>query len=179
MRVPIEGERGIGYILRPGFDLPPLMFTAEEAETLMLGLGMGDQELGRQAQAARDKITSVLPPDSRDAGTGLFVGGDPAAASTSLPAVIRQAIREERKLRLSYGREDGPASERVIRPIALAHYNNWLTLTGWCELCGAFRSFRIERITKADLLADHFRGQGNRLRAEWIAGWMPPDGTGI
>lgn len=178
MRVPIEGERGVGYVLRPGFDLPPLMFTAEEAETLMLGLGMlerlGDPGLDRQAQAARDKITAVLPANARGAGAGLYVWGEMPALAETLPALLRQAIRDEHKLRLVYCREDGETTERVIRPIALAYYSDWLTLTGWCELRGGFRSFRTHQISAADLLPDRFRGQGDRLRAAWMAEWKRP-----
>ena len=178
MRVPIDGARGLGYVLRPGFDLPPLMFTAEEAEALMLGLGMldrlGDPGLGRQAQSARDKITAVLPQAARGAGAGLYAWQDPLMPGDPLPALIRQSIREERKLRLTYRSKEGAPSDRVIRPIALAYFSRWLTLTGWCELRCDFRSFRMERIETADLMPDRFTGQGDRLRAAWMAEWKRP-----
>lgn len=179
MHVPILGERGIGYVMRPGFDLPPLMFTDEEAEALILGLGMlqqtGDPDLDRNAARARDRILAVLPPSSRDAASGLFAWQDPLEAAAVPPAILRQAIREERKLDIAYRREDGTASRRIIRPIALVYYNRWLTLTGWCELRDGFRSFRADRIDEANLSDDHFRGEGDRLRTIWMAGWKRPD----
>jgi predicted DNA-binding transcriptional regulator YafY len=181
MRVPIEGERGIGYILRPGFDLPPLMFTAEETEAIVVGLALlqrtGDLSLHKSARAAGDKIAASLPPPlARLAGAGaLHAWGAVGSAPTGLDlGMVRQAIREERKLDLSYVNEQGAQTQRVIRPIALVYYSAHATLVGWCDLRSALRNFRADRVGRATLMPDRFQGQGDRLRALWVQGWESP-----
>lgn len=181
MRVPIDGERGIGYILRPGFDLPPLMFTAEETEAIIVGLALlrrtGDVALHKSAQAAGDKITASLPPPlARLTGAGaLHAWGTVGPAPMGIDlALVRQSIREERKLAITYRSETGQDSDRVIRPIALVYYSAHATLVGWCELRAALRNFRTDRVQAAQSLPDRFVGQGDSLRALWVAGWQTP-----
>lgn len=152
-RVPIRGEAGVGYVLGEGFDLPPLMFTPDELEAVMLGLRWvsrrGDQQLSRAAQDTVAKIGAVLPeklkPFLFDAG--LMVPPYVKVIRDSVDvALLRNAIREGWKVELSYRAEDGRESERVIWPIAVAYFEAQRLIIAWCELRQAFRSFRTDRM---------------------------------
>ncbi|MGB8813479.1 MAG: YafY family protein, partial [Paracoccaceae bacterium] len=130
MRVPVEGGRGIGYILRAGFTLPPLMFTVEETEALMLALALldrtGDSGLKRNARTASQKIAAALPPPLREtlANRALHAWGTVTPAPDGIDlALLRQAIREEQKLQITYRDEAGHFTERTLRPIALVYYS--------------------------------------------------------
>jgi len=178
MRVPIEGERGLGYILRPGFTLPPLMFTAEEVEAVVLGLGFldrtGDSSLITSAHSARSKIAAALPQPLQQALTSrsLHAWGPIARPPDQVdPALLRRAIREEAKLALDYRDGEGRTSRRVIWPLALIYVDDAITLTAWCELRQAIRNFRIDRMLACSAEGGNFKGQGDRLRQQWIAGW--------
>lgn len=178
MRVPVEGERGIGYILRPGFDLPPLMFTIEETEAVVLALALlertGDAELKAAARRVGDKIAGAVPPPLRRtlSARALHAWGaaPPEPGGIDLSAV-RRAIRDEEKLLIDYRDEYGRASERVIRPIALIYYSERANVVAWCELRTAIRNFRTDRVEACAPTGQHFRGEGERLRELWIAGW--------
>jgi predicted DNA-binding transcriptional regulator YafY len=178
----IQGEPGVGYILRPGFMLPPLMFSADEIEALVLGSRWvasraSDERLGEAATRALSKITAVLPPELRESAdaTSLRVApGDMARPSVD-PAIIRLAIRREHKLALDYRKEDGAESERIIWPILIGFFDNARIVAGWCEMRQAFRNFRIDRITRLEELEDRYP----RRRAAMIKQWraeqqMPP-----
>jgi predicted DNA-binding transcriptional regulator YafY len=178
MRVPIEGGRGIGYVLRSGFDLPPLMFTIEETEAIVLALALlkrtGDLALRKAADGVTDKIAAALPAPLRPtlSANTLYAWGmvQPPPGGTDF-ALLRQAIRDERKLALHYRDEGGSRTERIIRPIALIYYASTAVLVGWCELRQGFRNFRTDRIEASSTVEDAFIGQGDRLRNQWIAGW--------
>lgn len=150
---PIEGEAGVGYLLRSGYFLPPLMFGADELEALVLGARwvqrQGDEALAQAAAQALAKIATASPKDLRDimADTGLWTPpiGNPATKSLDLQP-IREAIRHEHKLQLAYTDESGAASERTIWPIGLAFYDGKRTVLSWCELREAYRLFRVDRI---------------------------------
>ena len=177
MRIPIEGERGVGYILRPGFTLPPLMFTIEETEAMVIALGLldrrGDGELRRAAHGVSEKIAASLPPPLRDRiGSGaLRVWGTRADERGLDLALARQAIRDEARLSVTYRDEAGRTTDRVLRPIALVYYSETANLVAWCELRQAIRHFRPDRVTDARLAGGHFRGEGDRLRKLWTEGW--------
>ena len=149
----IDGEAGIGFVLRPGFVLPPLMFSDEELEALVLGSRFvaqhADEPLARAARNAVAKIAAVLPDDLRDsiAGTGLLAGPAPRLEprSTDL-APIRAAIRAEQKLVLHYADEKGERTRRTVWPIALGYFERVRVLAAWCELRAGFRHFRTDRI---------------------------------
>ena len=177
MCVPIDGERGLGYILRPGFDLPPLMFTADESEALVVALALlqrtGDRGLHKAARAAGAKIAAAMPGKVLDKGA-LFAWGTPQTPIGADLTLVRQAIREERKLALTYVDDLGTQTRRNMRPLALIYYAAHSTLVGWCELRDGLRNFRTDRILGADLLDDDFKGQGDRLRGLWVASWQPP-----
>ena len=162
-RVPIRGEAGVGYVLGEGFDLPPLMFTPDELEAVMLGLRWvarrGDQHLSRAAQDTVAKIGAVLPerlkPFLFDAGL-MVPPFERVIRDTVDVAQLRNAIREGRKVSLVYTAEDGKQSERVIWPIAVAYYDAQRLILAWCELRQAFRSFRTDRMARAEVLEQKY-----------------------
>jgi predicted DNA-binding transcriptional regulator YafY len=148
----IEGEPGVGYVLRPGFMLPPLMFSEEEIEALVLGSRWvserADATLGQAARNALAKIGAVLPDDLRDRldDSGLLIGrAETVPSAIELPA-IRDAIRRERKVRISYVDVEGAETRRIIWPIALAFFERVRVVVAWCELREDFRHFRTDRI---------------------------------
>jgi predicted DNA-binding transcriptional regulator YafY len=174
--VPIDGEAGLGYLLRPGYVLPPLTFTQDELEALVLGLRwsakQGDGPLTSAAVDALAKISSVLPAGARVAmeNSGLLV---PARASDGagdahLP-VIRRAIRDERKLRIAYTDLKGQASERTVWPLALGFFEHVRMLVAWCELRSGFRHFRTDLIGTATALTDPLPRPRTEVLAQWRA----------
>ena len=176
--VPIEGEAGVGYRMRPGFDLPPLMFSIEEAEAIVVALRFiertGDPELIRAARQADRTIAAALPAPLRQSlhADALHAWGarSPAPAGITL-ALIRRSIRDEQKLRIAYRDEAGQETRRLIRPIALIYYAEGATIVAWCELRQSIRNFRAERIVSGEAVDAHFRGEGDGLRRQWTAGW--------
>ena len=172
LRVPVEGAAGLGYVLRRGYDLPPLNFDQEEVEALRVGLALlarsGDGELLRAAQRVRDKVDALHgPADWLQVAPWGAPLDDPAQACVPV-ARLRQAIREEEKLRLLYERADGSRTSRTVRPIALIYHIKCVMLVGWCEWRGNFRHFRTDRIHDCTPLARHFTGQGATLLALWL-----------
>jgi predicted DNA-binding transcriptional regulator YafY len=175
-RVPIEGAPGIGYLLRRGFDLPPLMFTTEEIEAIAVGARLvartGDPGLQDAAESGLSKVTVVLPEALRTqlASTPIFVSpsGAPAAEKIDL-SVVRQAIRDERKLHIAYADEKGACTERTIWPIAVAYYVQATLIGAWCELRQDYRHFRADRIATLMVLDECYPSDNGRLMAEWLA----------
>lgn len=178
MRVPIEGERGVGYILRPGFTLPPLMFSIEEAEAMVVALALldrtGDTQLRKAARQAGARIAAAVPAPLAGVFSAnvLHVWGSPAQAPQGVDlAVIRRAIRNEQKLDLSYRDESGQQTQRIIRPVALIYYSETANIVAWCELRSAIRNFRADRVVGCTEITDFFSGEGEALRRLWMAGW--------
>jgi predicted DNA-binding transcriptional regulator YafY len=173
----IDGEPGVGYLLRPGFMLPPLMFSEDEIEALVLGsrwvAERADQSLGKAARNALAKVAVVLPNDLRDRldATALLVGHAeaPMAGDTELTAV-RQAIRDERKLRIDYVDRDGSHSKRVIWPFAVAFFERARVVAAWCELRTDFRHFRTDRIATLRVIEKRYPRRRQALMKEWRAG---------
>ncbi|KQN72835.1 YafY family protein [Devosia sp. Leaf64] len=151
----IQGEPGLGYVLRPGFTLPPLMFSADEIEAIVLGSRWvarrsADERLSRSAEQALSKILAVLPSELRESAeaTNLLVAQTARQAEDHIDAgVIRLAIRNERKLVIGYRGAEGAVSERTIWPFMIGFFEAVRVVVGWCELREDFRSFRIDRIT--------------------------------
>ena len=171
--VPIEGEAGVGYRMRPGFDLPPLMFTTDEARALVAAIRIAqprlDSVLAPQAEAALGKIMAVLPPAARAAAESLalFAITSPTDAATrDTLAVLRQAIDGRRKLRVRYRDLSDAVSERVLRPLACLHWDQVWTLAAWCELRQDFRSFRADRLLEVTVLDETFRDEPGRTLAD-------------
>jgi predicted DNA-binding transcriptional regulator YafY len=170
----IDGEPGLGYVLRPGFTLPPLMFSEDEIEALVLGsrwvADRGDARLGAAARNALVKVAAVLPADLRDDldGSALFVGpGQPVVAGNAELATIRKAIRSERKLGITYLDRDATETRRTIWPFALGFFDRVRVVAAWCELREGFRHFRADRIVA--LMASEVRYPRRRqtLLKEW------------
>jgi predicted DNA-binding transcriptional regulator YafY len=175
-RVPIEGAAGIGYMLRRGFDLPPLMFTIEEIEAIAVGARLvsrtGDPGLQDAAESVLSKVTVVLPERLRAqlAAAPFFVSASGATVAERVDlAEVRQAIRDERKLWIAYADEHGARSERVIWPIAVAYYVQATLVGAWCELRRDYRHFRADRITAMTVLEERYPSDNGRLMAEWLA----------
>ncbi len=173
---PIDGEAGVGYTLRPGYDLPPLMFDHAEVEALVLGARMvasfGDPELARAARSAISKVESVLPKQlvPRLAETRIFApdtGRGARLGATLLP--VRHAVAECRKLDIAYAREDGKKSRRTVRPLATFFWGSAWTLVAWCELRSDFRSFRLDRIARLAVSEQCFEAEPGRTLRDYLA----------
>jgi len=169
---PIEGEAGFGYVLRPGFLLPPLMLGEDEVDAVILGLRMvasrGDAALERAANDALTKILAVLPPEmeNADLSSSLLAGSGNASHSPHLDP-IRRALRPERKLWLRYADKAEVATERRIWPVALGFFAEAEVLAAWCELREGFRHFRLDRMVDVGLLDERFPKCRRLLLAEW------------
>jgi predicted DNA-binding transcriptional regulator YafY len=175
-RVPIEGAAGIGYVLRKGFDLPPLMFTIDEIEAIAVGARLvrrlKDPKLQEAAETVLAKVTVVVPERLRShiADTPVYVSpGMAAEAEGADLAEVRAAIRDSRKLYIAYADEQGRRTNRVIWPIAMAYYVDVTLVGAWCELRADYRNFRVERIQSSKVLDEHFDQHGGRLFREWSA----------
>ncbi len=172
---PIEGEPGLGYILKPGFMLPPLMFSEEEIEALVLGSRwVADRADAALALAARDamaKIVAVLPADltRRVEEVALILGpGKTAVDAPELDlAVIRKAIRAERRASIGYGDAEGRVSERIVWPLALSFFDQVRVLVAWCELRQDFRHFRTDRLTYFEALEGRYPQRRQVLLKVW------------
>jgi predicted DNA-binding transcriptional regulator YafY len=175
-RVPVRGEAGIGYVLEVGFDLPPLMLTSDEVEAAVLGAqwvaGHGDAALARAATDLIAKIAATVPDNLRP----LIL--DPAARTPpawKMPAdgidvaQARAWMRTGRKIAIGYRDADERETERVIWPVVVGYMDAARVLIGWCELRQDFRSFRIDRIVRAEFLDERFPARPAALRAKWVS----------
>jgi predicted DNA-binding transcriptional regulator YafY len=174
--VPIYGEAGVGYVMRSGYDLPPLMLSVEEVEAVVVALSLlgrtGDRGLKAAAQAVQGKIAAVLPQGAKQPIDHLSLYAstwgavEPEAVDLGL---VRRAVREERKLSIEYCDDQGRSSERIIRPIAIIYYVEVINIAAWCELREGFRHFRADRIRCCSVLDSRFEGEGAALRTAWAA----------
>jgi predicted DNA-binding transcriptional regulator YafY len=155
--VPIRGEAGVGYALAHGFDLPPLTFNEEEIEALVLGArvvqGYADPALARAADSVLAKVEMVLPEAlrSRVASTRIMAPTWKPGRRAGELGTVREALRSKKKLLLQYRDEKGDETTRAVRPLAIAFWGKIWTLAAWCELRKDFRSFRMDRMSKAEL----------------------------
>ena len=151
--VPIEGEAGVGYVLRKGADIPPLMFNVEELEALVVGTrfvrAFGGKRLGLGASAALLKIEAVLPPELRERArrTRIFAPElDDRLEASGVIDRLHEAIESGQVLQLEYRDQSGDASLREVEPLCLAFWGGSWTIGGWCRLRSDFRNFRPDRI---------------------------------
>jgi len=157
--VPIESEAGVGYRLPRHFDLPPFMFNAEEGEALLLGARIvaawGDPSLREAAESLLRKVEAVLPAGRRTSLSDLpFLVPDfhvPPETARFL-GVLRQGLREQRRVRITYARADGVGSDRVVQPLGLVFWGYRWHLAAWCELRESLRTFRVDRILAGEVL---------------------------
>lgn len=168
----IDGAPGLGYLLRPGFVLPPLMFDADEVEALVLGsrfvVDRGDPALARAARSAMGKIAAVLPPESRlhAETSSLLIGPAPAVDRDHVYAV-RTAIRGERKLAIAYRDLARNETRRTIWPFALGFFDRVQVVVAHCELRDAIRHFRLDRIAAATATGERYPRRRHDLMREW------------
>lgn len=171
MGTPIEGAAGVGYIMRRGYDLPPLNFDIEEIEALRVGLSMlartGDTSLQRAARRICDKVEALHGPADWLQVAPWGAALDDAAKGCVPLTDLRAAIRDERKVQILYRNESGDESRRILRPVALVYHLEAVLLAAWCEMRQGLRHFRTDRIYACDFLDDYFTGQGDTLRALW------------
>ena len=180
--VPIEGEAGVGYLLRKSFDLPPLMFTLDEISALVLGAGVvkswADPQLAKAADSVLSKVETVLPSNMkrRIEQTKLIspMRRLPTDVAARL-AQVRLAIESSEKIRFEYIREDGESSSRTVWPLGLFFWGVVWTLGGWCELREAFRIFRVDRISQLDQSGEPYPKVEGRTLADLIAYEMAKD----
>lgn len=173
--VPIEGEAGVGYRMRAGFDLPPLMFTRAEAQAIIAAVRLAqprlDPGLAAQAETALSKILGVLPAAARAAAESLAVYapdvGIDDATRRRLEA-LRLAAEGRHVVRLRYIDLKGAASERRVRPLGSFFWGAVWTLAAWCELRQDLRSFRVDRIEALDVLDERFRDEPGKTLADLL-----------
>ena len=170
----IEGEAGFGYVLKPGFTLPPLMFSLDEVEALALGArwveGRADAGLTKAARAALAKIAAVLPPERAEAldwPTMLARSGAPSERESASLPLIREALGAGRKLRLDYVDKEDRPSERVVWPVALGFFDHARMLAAWCETRRDFRHFRLDRMVAVAVLDDRPPKPRRALLIDW------------
>lgn len=175
---PIDGEAGVGYRLRRGYQVPPLMFAGDELEALVVGVKLvrawGDPALGRAAEQAMARIEAVLPRvlEERIAGSARrFMAPEfmqPAALREPM-AVLREGMEQGCKVRVTYHRLDGAVSSRSLWPLGLVFWGRCWTLGAWCELRREFRTFRVDRITEAACLDERFDDRYGELWRDYLA----------
>jgi predicted DNA-binding transcriptional regulator YafY len=169
----IEGEAGFGYVLKPGFTLPPLMFSLEEVEALALGArwveGRADEGLAEAARAALAKIAAVLPPERAEAldWPMLLAGASSAAASDANLPRVREALGKERKLELAYVDKEGRRSARIVWPVAVGFFDHARMLAAWCETREAFRHFRLDRMSEVKVMEERPPRARRTLLRDW------------
>lgn len=175
--VPIEGEAGIGYRIRSGFDVPPLMFTETELEALLTGARMTqawtDRDLAAAATSAMQKINAVLPPHLRHvlySEVMLVPNFNVNPLVSRRLQTIRQAIKRRQMIYIEYCRADDQFSERQIQPLGLFYWGATWTLVAWCELRDDFRQFRLDRIQKLKVQATHFKAEAGKQLRDYLSG---------
>lgn len=175
--VPIEGEAGVGYTLRKGFDLPPVMLEADEVEALTVGARMVEAwttpAMARAAQTAHAKITAVLPDARRRTADALRVAVPAMHIAPQLGerlALAQQAVADSRILEFVYFHGDGEsatASERRVRPLCLYFWGGRWTLAAWCEMRQAFRNFRLDRMARCRVTDEPVRYEAGTTLADY------------
>ena len=173
-RVPIRGEAGVGYVLEEGFDMPPLMLTAEEIDAAVLGAlwvsTRAEPELARAAENLIAKLEAITPKPLRRhiAAAAMSVRPvSPASEDKVDAAMLRQAILEGRKVSLGYCDGDGKESQRVVWPVLLGYRDEGRILAAWCELRQGFRYFRTDRMTFAEALDQRYPESRGSLKDRW------------
>jgi predicted DNA-binding transcriptional regulator YafY len=177
----IEGEPGVGYVLRSGFLLPPVMFTVEEVDALILGsrwvAEKADRPLAEAARKAMARLTAVMPSelvDRVDAQSLVFTPGDHARQETIDMPVVRRAIHLERKLRIRYTDAKGASTDRVIWPFLLVYFDGGLLISAWCETRDGIRHFHTNRIGSLSELPTRYP----RRRHDLIKLWREMNASG-
>ena len=183
MGAAIDGEAGIGFQLRADYFMPPLMFTDEEVEALVLGLRLlmqgPDREMSRTAWDASAKIAAVLPAERRNEMEyiGLFAVPPYNLQMANPLADIRRAMREERQMRLGYRDKQGSVTERIVYPVALGYFENHQSLVAFCGLRQDYRTFRLDGMQSVEVLPDALPEPRRTLFHRWRTANKLPDLT--
>ncbi|MCL6709926.1 YafY family transcriptional regulator [Pseudomonas sp. R2.Fl] len=174
---PIEGERGVGYLLREAFDAAPLTFTFEQLEALAFGLRavemLGDPRLGQAAREARDKMVALLPREHSERLLAAPIRAFRASAQPEPPESlgdVRSALSARRKVWIAYHSLSEERSQRVVWPLALSAFGPVWVMTGWCEMRDAFRDFRLDRVEDWKVLPDRFEPGPQQTYEAYLAG---------
>ncbi len=174
--VPIEGEAGVGYLLSTYYDLPPLMFTEDEIESLVLGARIvkssADKGLARAAENILSKVETILPENlkQRIEKSPLFsVNFEFSDEQSGTLERLRIAIYQSTKIRFSYIREDKQLSKRTVRPLGLSFIPPVWLLTAWCEFRNEFRNFRPDRISHLEILQETFPEEPGKTMTDYLA----------
>jgi predicted DNA-binding transcriptional regulator YafY len=175
-RIPIEGEPGVGYLLRKGFDLPPLTFTVEEVEAIALGADLlhriRDAKLQEAAESVLNKVQHTVTKElySYLAAPQVFWPESDMAPTAGIELLdVRNAIRTCRKISISYIDDRKRRSRRTIWPIATVYHADATLIVAWCELHGGYRNFRVDRIVQSEMLEDRFAADSSSMILEWMA----------
>jgi predicted DNA-binding transcriptional regulator YafY len=182
--VPIEGEAGVGYRLGKGFELPPLMFSLDEARALVASVRMAqvwqDPVLAQASQNVLSKILSILPAAARVAAQGMAVYAPPIGLEPALQPTLqrlREAVENQTRLNVVYHDAKSASSERTVRPLGCFFWGNVWTLAAWCETRQSFRSFRLDRLSKVRALAGpdaNFVDEAGKTLADYLRSAAPP-----
>jgi predicted DNA-binding transcriptional regulator YafY len=177
---PIDGEAGVGYRIRAGYDLPPLMFDRDEIQALVLGARIvrqfGDPALARASDAILAKVAAIVPKDLAPlvAETRLFVPSTIGAGrSADALTLAREALIARRKIALSYAKADGAATKRTVRPLGIFFWGRTWTLAAWCELRRDFRNFRLDRVAASTMLDETFADEPGKALRDMLARYGP------
>jgi predicted DNA-binding transcriptional regulator YafY len=172
--LPIEGEAGVGYLLRPGFDLPAMTFTFDQLDALAMGLSFvevaGDTSLSEAARDVRAKLQALLPEQGKRSleSAPLFASRRDGRASPLLK-IVRQAIRESEVLELRYVSAGEQETDRHVRPLAIWAFTDGWLFAGWCELRKDFRAFRLDRISSVERTGVHFTDETGKCLADYLS----------
>jgi len=173
--VPIDGEAGVGYVLRSGFDLPPLMFNEQEIEALVLGARIvessADAELAEAAANAITKIEAVIPDRLKGYMTSTALLAPASHYMEPLKfdlSSLRRAVRSQHKVSFDYIDIIGRPSRRTVRPLSLAYFGPVWLLAAWCDLREDFRTFRLDRIDNFTTTEEHFRQERGKSLHDFL-----------
>jgi predicted DNA-binding transcriptional regulator YafY len=174
MGAEIEGEAGVGYILKPTFFLPPLMFTKTELEALLLGTQWvsqyGDAPLSEGAKDALNKIFDVLPASIKNDNNAFTLRVGPPASETLAKedlSTIREAIAKQNKIRIVYKSQDGKETQRIIWPFTIGYFTDGRILVAWCEKENNYQRFKTDKIISLKVLDEHHSRSKDSLFREW------------
>ncbi|MEP5732539.1 MAG: YafY family protein [Sulfitobacter sp.] len=173
--VPVEGERGVGYMITQAISLPPLTLTTSELEAMNLGLAIvgqaADDTLKAAAETLASKIDAVIPAQTIAQANAwkfaVYPFADPTRNLTHMP-LLRAAIKARQKVRLTYTSRQGAVTSRTIRPLHMEYWGRVWTVTSWCELREAFRVFRLDLIETAEALPDLFAEEPGKRLADYL-----------
>ena len=169
----IVGEAGIGFVLKPGFLLPPMMWDANELEALILGTRwishIPDESLQQAATSILAKLKAILPDQQQYLfeHTTLYANQNWLPVNQGFVERIRVATREQKKLRLDYLDDQQRPSQRLIWPISVGYFQDKMLLAAWCELRQDFRHFRLDRVRGCEVLEDRYPSYKQHLFRQW------------